>query len=430
MSNGTGSNILLVELFTTGANGNIWTIDFNAIDYAYLIEDLFSFSITGKIVFYDRIGISEFGPLNGSEKIKFMFGNTEGDVKYKTVIMDILQIKKIERVSGERPASNDLIELILVDEYYHRWHSHFWSKSWTDTKISDIINDICNYHIGIESFVEFESTEEKVEYFDSHMRTPAECVSWLMNRASGTVSKQPGYLLYHGNNPKTDFFGHSFITLEQLIKRKEFMKPYDGNTGKSAYVFENENPNYINKIKDHEVQNVDLNALKSISGGTMYGYDIRRKKLIKRVYTYKDAINRYTILGKKTLFPAELNIDHPMQEVDGYSDENILDNLWYSGWIKEYVKQHLVHITVDGHSQRKCGGMIRIIWPSHDEPDSRTYGGEYFNKQMDGRYLVKSITHYFDKNLSYGWQQKLVCIKNGYKDSPNPRLIDAVKRNL
>ena len=77
-----------------------------------------------------------------------------------------------------------------------------------------------------------------------------------------------------------------------------------------------------------------------------------------------------------------------------------------------------------------CGGMIRIVWPSHSESNENQYSGEYFNKQMDGRYLIKSITHYFDKSLSYGWQQKLVCIKNGYKDSPNPRLIDSIKRNL
>ena len=430
MSNGTGSNILGVELFTTGANGNTWTIDFKSIEYAYVIEDLFSFSLSGKISFYDHIGISEFGPLNGSEKIRLRFGNTDGDVKYKNLTLDIIKIHKIEKFKDKAPASANLVELILVDEYYHRWHSHFWSKSWVDTSIGDIIKDICKNHIGIESFVDFEATQEKIEYFDSHLRTPAECVSWLMNRASGSTTKQPGYLLYHGNNTDSEHFGHSFVTLEKLMQNKKFMQPYDLTSGEAAYVFENENPNYINKIKHHKIQNVDLNALKTISGGTLLGWDIRRKKLIKREYTYLDAVKKFTVLGKKTLFPSELNITRPVIEVDGYSNEVIMDNLWYGNWVREYAHQQLVHITVDGHPQRKVGGMIRIVWPSHSEPTDTTYGGEYFNKQMDGRYMVKTVTHYFDKSLSYGWQQKLVCIKNGYKDSPNPRLIDAVKRNL
>ena len=430
MSNGTGSNIILVELFTTGVNSNRWVIDFKAIEYVYIIEDLFSFSLTGKISFYDRIGISEFGPLNGSEKIRIKFGNTEGDVKYKTVVMDIIKIHKIERFKDHRPASGDLVELILVDEYYHRWQSHFWSKSWVNTNIGDIVKDICSNYIGIDAFVDFETTQEKIEYFDSHLRTPAECISWLMNRASGSRSKQPGYLLYHGNNNESEYFGHNFVTLEKLMQNKKYMEPYDATTGEAAYVFENENPNYINKIMNHKIQNVDLNALKSIAGGTLLGFDIKRKKFIKRVYTYQDAINKFTILGKKTLFPDELIIDHPPVEIDGYSSENILDNLWYGNWVKEYAHQQLVHINVEGHPKRMCGGMIRIVWPSHSESNENQYSGEYFNKQMDGRYLIKSITHYFDKSLSYGWQQKLVCIKNGYKDSPNPRLIDSIKRNL
>jgi hypothetical protein len=433
-----GSQILGVKLITTGANSQVWGIDFASIEHLYIIEDLFSFCITGRIRFYDRIGISEFGPLNGAEQIEIMFGN-DGDeetgstpnAKYKKVTMNIQKIEKIDRMNEARPASNDLVELVLVDEYYQKWHSHFWSKSWTDTKISDIITDIAKNHIGIEEFVQFEPTNETIEYFDTHNRTPAECISWLMNRASGSVSGQPGYLFYNGNNTDSDFFGYNFVTLEKLMQNTKWMKPYD-SLQKAVYVFENDNPDYINKIRNHKVLNVDLNAIKSLSGGTVLGWDIRRKKLIKQEYTYQDAVNRFTVLGRYTLFPEELQISKPTIKIDGYSDEVILDNIWYGNWVKEYANQQHVHITVDGHTQRKCGGMIRVIWPSHaeGETDSVSYNTESFNKTLDGRFLIKSITHYFDKRLSKGWQQKLVCIKNGYTNSPNPNLIKSVNKNV
>ena len=433
---GTGANVVGIELYTTGKNSNIWTIGFNSVEYLYFIEDLFSFCMSGKICFNDVIGISEFGPLNGSEKLKVRFGNTENTSEYRTVIFDIQKIEKIERNAGLRPASTNKVTLVLVDTYYRKLHSKFWSKSWVDTKISDIITDICKNHVGIEEFVLFEETQEKLEYFDSHLRTPAECISWLMNRASGSTTKQPGYLFYNGNTQDGEEFGHRFTTLEQLMVNTKWMKPYDTTIdGKSSeiasYLFENPNPDYINKIYDHKVLTVDLAALKSLSGGTLLGWDIRRKKLIKQVYTYQDAIDRFTILGKKTLFPIELNLDHPTVKVDGYSDEAILDNIWYGNWVKEYAHQQLVHLTVNGHEKRHCGGMIRVVWPTHQEVgDVPQHKREYFNRQMDGRYLIKSITHYFDKNLTYGWQQKLVCIKNGYKESPNPNLVLAKKRNL
>lgn len=432
--NGTGGSVIQIELYTTGVNANAWEIGFQTVEHAYIIEDLFSFCMTGKILFNDHIGISEFGPLTGNEKIRIRFGNTAGDAKFKTVVMDIFKINKIDRVTDKRPASTDLVELILVDQFYHSWHSNAWSKSWVNTSISDIIKDISKNHIGIDDFDDFEGSQEKLEYFDTHTRTPAECISWLMNRASGNVTKQPGYVYYHANNTETEGFGHTFVTLEKLMRNTKWMQPYDesNNTRQIAsYVFENQNPDYINKIKDHEIRAIDLNALSSLSGGVLKGYDIRRKKLIKRDFTYTDAVGRFTVLGKKTLFPSDIILNRPITKVDGYSDETIMDNIWFGNWVKEYAHQQLVSITVDGHPQRKAGGMIRIIWPTHAEAgDELSYRGEVFNKQMDGRYMVKSVTHYFDKSLSYGWQQKLVCIKNGYKDSPNPNLVPAKNTNL
>lgn len=434
---GTGASIIGIELYTTSQKTNVWTIGFNSVEYLYFIEDLFSFCMSGKICFNDTIGISEFGPLNGSEQLRIRFGNTENTSEFRTVVFDIQKIESIERNVGFRPASTNKVTLVLVDQYYRKFHSKFWSKSWVDTKISDIIKDVCKNHIGIETFVEIEPTQEKIEYFDSHLRTPAECISWLMNRASGSQSKQPGYLFYNGNTENTESFGHRFITLEKLMQNTKWMKPYDANvegisSGIASYLFENPNPDYINKIINHKVLTVDLVALKSLSGGTLLGWDIRRKKLIKRDYTYQSAIDRFTILGKKTLFPTELNLDHSTVRVDGYSDEIILDNIWYGNWVKEYAHQQLIHLTVNGHEKRHAGGMIRIVWPTHQEEGDVAQANkrEFFNKQMDGRYLIKSITHYFDKDLSYGYQQKLVCIKNGYSDSANPNLVPAKKRNL
>ena len=441
MSNSTGWEIIDIEIYTTGVFESKWTFSFTSIEQAYIIEDMFSFSMTGKISFHDRIGVSEIGPLTGEEKVKIKYGNTDGDGKYKEYTFHILEIQRFERNITLNPAGNDLITLILVDEYYHKWHSHFWSKSWKDTKIGDIIKDISENHLGITVFNEFESTKEKIEYFDTHQRTPAECITWLMNRASGSISGQPGYLYWMSGVADSTEFKHSFVTIEKMLAKTGWMKPYvetsglysDGN-GIGSYIFDGKNPDFINKIRDHEVRNVDLSSLKTLTGGKALGYDSKRKKLIKQEYTYQDALSRYTLLGKFSLFPSSLEISKPVIIIDGCHDEKILDNIWYGNWIKEYSNQLLVSITVDGHVDRHAGGMIRIIWPSHAEKDSVsglwTPKEEEFNKQLDGRYMVKSITHYFDKNQSYGWQQKLVCIKNGYKDTFNKNLIPASKKNL
>jgi hypothetical protein len=66
--------------------------------------------------------------------------------------------------------------------------------------------------------------------------------------------------------------------------------------------------------------------------------------------------------------------------------------------------------------------MIEIFWPSADIDD-------HYNKHMHGKYLIKSITHVFSGYKTPAYQQKLICIKNGYGESDVEELIKADKRN-
>lgn len=411
-----GTEVFSVEIITD--KNIIHHVTGKAIEYVYLIEDIFSFSITGKIVFWDRIGLMEFGPINGNETFRITFGNTDGSGDYRTIDMKVYKINKVTPESKARMVENPKLELILVDDNFQKLNSNGWCKSWKDTQISTIITDISKNHCGIDSFYNLEKSKEKIEHFDTHLKTPSECINWLMNRASGLESGQSGYLMYRYNDKKG--FGYALTTLESLLSQKKYMLP----TGEdNVYGFEQQNPLYINKINDYKLLHVDLTALKSLSGGTLLGYDIRRKKLIRRDYTYTDAIDRFTILGRKSLLPNNLFIDRPRKQVDGYSSEEILDNIWYGNWIKEYCNQQLLEITVQGHERRHAGGLIRILWPSKEEKSVQ-------NKQMDGKYLVKSITHYLSNNVTNGYKQKMVLIKNGYGDSPNKDLVKAKKFNV
>jgi len=412
-----GEQVYSVEVLTD--KDTIHLLTGSSIEYLYLVEDIFSYSISGKISFWDRIGLVELGPINGNEVFRITFGNVNGSGDYRTINMKIHKIEKIKPESKARMATANKIELILVDELYQKLHSNGWNKSWTDLQTSRIIKDIAVNHLGIEKFDTIEETNEKIEHFDTHLKTPAECITWLMNRSSGIVTGQPGYLMYSYN--KKDKFGYALTTLESLLSQKNYMLPTGDD---NIYGFEQQNPTYINKINDFRWQHVDLSALKSISGGSLLGYDIKRKKLIRRDYDYISAINKFTILGKKTLFSNNIFVDRPRKTIDGYSDEKILDNIWYGSWIKDYCNQQLVEIIVQGHEKRHAGGMIRILWPSHDTEINVQ------NKQMDGKYLVKSVTHYFGNDVTGGYKQKLVCIKNGYKDSPNETLVKSKKVNL
>jgi hypothetical protein len=81
-----------------------------------------------------------------------------------------------------------------------------------------------------------------------------------------------------------------------------------------------------------------------------------------------------------------------------------------------------VIITVRGHERRYAGQLANIYWPSGTLKD-------VYNKNLDGKYLVKSVTHYFGmKRPTY--TQKLVLVKTGYTDSNSRNLVKASKTNI
>lgn len=421
MSVELGKQNLSVTLFTETERYNILP---RSIEFCYLIEDIFSFSLTGKLRFTDTQGIAELGPLTGREMLTISYGSPDNT---RSAMMDIHKIDRIDPKKLTKPEDASIIELTLVDSYFRGWNYNKISKAWNNENIGNIVKNIGKDNLSIDDIMwnKFEIPREKLIHFDTHLRSPSECIQWLMNRGSSSVNNTPGYLMYRSSH-SDGIFKFNFVTLESLLSNTKLMGPKDPTDSgiDPIYQFEQPNTYYINKIKDFKLLKVDFNALRSLTGSTITGYDIQTKNIINKSYNYKDAVNKFTILGKKSLFPTNMGINGSKIVVDGYGDEKILDNIWYGNWIKEYCHQQLAEIVVTGHVDRYAGGMIQIIWPSVDKKLG------VINQQMSGKYLVKSITNYFGKNVEFGWVQKMTLIKNGYNNSPDTNLLNANRSNL
>jgi len=76
---------------------------------------------------------------------------------------------------------------------------------------------------------------------------------------------------------------------------------------------------------------------------------------------------------------------------------------------------------IEGHVDRYCGGVIQVVWPSASDDN-------VYDKNMDGIFLVKSITHYFSPRQKPVYTQRMILIKNGYNESDG-KLTAAGKTN-
>lgn len=378
------------------------------IEQLYFIEDIFSYSIVGKLQFHDRQGIMEFGPLTGNEKIVVNYG-----VDYDTEkTFDIYKINRIIPSWSESDSTDNFIEILFVDEVFYSLTNREYSKSWKDIQYSEIVRFISNNMLSISNFVNFEESIESADYFYIPFWTPKKTLDWLLKRCRGVNSEKSGYLFYNNSE------GHNFITLESLLKQGNLMNS-DKQGG--VYSFKGKSLEDFNKILGYELSGIDNISRMYLKGGKRQGYDFSRKKFINQSYTYNDAISNYTLLGNRSLFE-DISDSNVNSKNLGESEENIINNIYYNNWIKTYCMQQTMSIIVKGYEERHAGGLVEIEWPS-------THEKEIYNKNLEGRYLVKSITHQFASGRP-DYRQKMILMKNAYEDSDNTKLVKAKNKNL
>ena len=378
----------------------------------YFIEDIYSYIMTGKIVVYDNVGFDEFLPLVGGELLTISYTSQMGeeDPETKTHNFVIHKINRIDNDDNHRKT----IEMLFVQPQHYDFHMNNFSLSIYDSDYSNTVKYIMNNHIGVDKFIEFEDSVEKLEYFTTNLKSPASNIKWLMDRSSSKVTKTPGYLLYYNTKG-----GFNFITMESLLSNSKMM---DGDNDK--YLFTSDNPYHINKILNSKINKVDYNTLNKLSKGLYLGYDIKRKKIIRREYSYSDALKMFSILGRYSLFDeTKMDFKSIYETSTSETDKNIIDNMYYGDWIKQYCIQQTVDIVVIGHNRRYAGGIIEINWPSGD-------ADSIISKNMQGKYLVRSIIHHYTPFTIDPYKQKMVLIKNGFNDSDYRYLTKSVKVNI
>ena len=194
-------------------------------------------------------------------------------------------------------------------------------------------------------------------------------IKWLMKRLSGKKSNNSGYLFFANSDlvktrsQEEQLFTLNFVTLDTLLSKTELMKTRDDN--KSAlYNISGAGPECYdeNNVLAITMNLPDKQALKGITGGHYYGWDNTKKQPIDVSFTYADQIKKHTILGYTSLF-ADISDVSLSRYFTGEQNEAFINNLAYDDWVKRYLLQMYITITVPGNENRYAGGLINIVFP-------------------------------------------------------------------
>lgn len=388
---------------------NSYTFIQSDIYYLKLEENIFSTFITGILQIYDRESFFETVSFSGNEKIIIKYGRNE-------IIEKKFEIYNTDEISAQRPVTETILQIYtfqIVEEGFIAYSQRKFSKSWSNTKISEIVKHILKHMVGIETVQKWEDSNERIDFIMPYC-TPASALRWLMRRASGSDSGLPGFLLF--SNAK----GMNFVTIETLLQSKEIEK----DEGKIMdYRFDSYGTYYPNKIMSWKQHGINSLSMKSLRGGINSGYDSLINQYIEYHWNYKDIVDKYTSFGTYTLFP-NIGQNDVKISFEGDVDSDSLKNIIMSDFIHRYVRQNLLTIDVQFAHERKCAGMIaNVYYPSGLQ-------GEIINKELDGKWLILGITNFWSQEYNPVWRQSLTFAKNGYTDSNNRDLYKAKKVDM
>ena len=402
MSNTKSQHVFSVHI---KGGGDEVLFDNDDIFQLYFIEDIFSHVKSGKMIFEDQRGIHEHIPLVGDELLTITYGsidNAQDSHHLKKVEFEVFKVGEIENTNDKR---RHLVEIFFCEEQHKALHYQHFSASYKCLLYTDIVREICEKQIDMTAFNKWEDCVEEIPYFYNALKTPAQNIKYLLERCSSAASGQPGYLLYSNTqDPGAPF---NLVSLETLLAQGSPMPPGDG-----IYTMYSHNEFDVNKIIKYKNHRPDKQAIKDLIHNFNLGYDIKRKRYLLNEYEYGEGLDRFTSLGDYSLFNSDSDhIRFNRQDLTCEVDEDeVMKNMFWGNWVKRYSLANTISITLEGHSERYAGGMIKIIWPSSSDE-------EPYDKQMVGLFLVKSITHNFVPSQQPVYTQKMNLIKNGYNDT-------------
>jgi hypothetical protein len=390
-------------------------IESHHITECYFIEDIFSPCITGKLVFVDTEGFFENGPFTGDELIGLEYGIEED----REITFNIWKINKIVQTSPTNPTDEVLTEIIFVDETYYNMYGNATSYSFpANTKYTTAVDYLLKNMIGFDSMNI--NMEECTNFHPDPIALPywnvAKCIRFLLRRAKSSKTSLSGYL--HYNNTDNGFKAN-IRTLNWLFSSANQMDNV-------PYIFENEKTEIknVNKIWEWWAQGIDKASMKPARGGLWRAVDTSLKKLYESEYIFSTGVENTTAVGTKSLFP-DISDNTSYHRLTGENTEDDLKMVLYDEWVKSYDTQFMFNLISPGSEKRYAGQLLEIKWPSI----TRKGNNPIYQKQLNGKFLIKSITHTFvgrgTSNVNY--MQRLVVLKNAYQGSESENLLNIPK---
>jgi len=395
-----------------------------------LFEDIYSPTITGKVVVSDALGIIGNFRLNGTEFIQI---GLKKAAQSETAIIRNFRVFSITNRSTNPNNAYESYVIEFCSEEFMFSEQYRISKAYKNTKISDIISDILVNYVQVGNVgndgtknIYIQPTYGVYDFVLPNKKI-FETINWLSNYARTQDNIGADLLFYETNR------GYFFQSLQTLYQQPSYQTYYYNPKNISTEI-----KDQVVNVIDFEVLNF-FDTLDAINNGFFANktitFDVMtRTKRTNNMFSYDNYFSKSKNLNPYPLTNQYQNRrgDAMYQVMDGtdlemgalrlassnskqklnsrvIASEGGADNVANDIFIETYLKNRVsqiglinymrLKVTVPGDHQLTVGTVVNFL----------TYGvggtNEHDERKPDpfysGNYLITAIRHKLDKDLRY-----------------------------
>jgi hypothetical protein len=333
------------------------------------------------------------------------------------------------------------------------------SKSYKDTKISDIVSDIYYDYLHGHDALFYAVPTDRIENIIIPNLSPTNAINWLSKRAIPESGNGVNYLFYQTVS------GSFFTSIDMLAQEEPFFKyilqpRIDDPTGVeniSIGTFKIKKLTFMNqfdkvknirrgiyssKLLTHDIvtkriTQYDYNGFDGFMGLSHFGtfpplvnsdMETRSSRKNRTNFAPGDPENNYLITNESTLS------DMTDSRVEFYPKHNQMyarnAGELYNNKVEDWKLQRnnnygiydgiTIMLEVSGNSALKVGQAITLIIPSPETTDRDGMSDRIDDKFLSGTYMVTAIQHVFSQyktnSPKMSYDMKIEVVKDGLED--------------
>ncbi|HRC95469.1 MAG TPA: hypothetical protein PK317_01580 [Coprothermobacter proteolyticus] len=391
-------DLSLSEIVIKSTNGTEVNITPQVVELN-IFENMFSNSLTAKLVIVDSVGIVGQLPITGFESVTFTLNNPNSRSK----TLDFFVYKIDPRVAINSHSTGYVLNLVSYEAILDQTTS--FSSAFSG-KISAIVKTVFKrFFGGRNKVIELHETDNSTRAICPFW-TPFQFINWLANRSFPKGGNAPTFFFFE------TLSGFYFKSLDSMFSSAPI----------AEYIFRPKNIQFKNNaLLEKMVTVLDYKVLESATslelvsngafGAQLYVKDINENSFTKKVYSYSNSnfprLNEHPIKPSIDAFGSNLESPNNTKVIgtcgQPFSDTSDVNN--FDRWVMErkavieLLNAKRVEIYVHGHLAAEVGKTVELILPT---------GEKTIDNFVSGKYLIVGLNHSINNQSKHMMSLELV----------------------